>query len=84
MGDAAGKGVLHYREADQHHDQDKTAQQRRADDVVGDIARHRHPSRDDPDHQQKPGRNQQHRAVEAVQGQINDEAEAEHRDRHQR
>ena len=37
--DAAGEGVLHHREADQHHDQHEAAEQRRADDVVGDDAR---------------------------------------------
>ena len=36
--DAAGEGVLHHREADQHHDQHQAAEQRRADDVVGDHA----------------------------------------------
>ena len=38
VGDAAGEGVLHHREADQHHDQHQAAEQRRADDVVGDDA----------------------------------------------
>ena len=37
--DAAGEGVLHHREADQHHDQHQAAEQRRADDVVGDERR---------------------------------------------
>ena len=37
VGDAAGEGVLHHREADQHHDQHQAAEQRRADDVVGDA-----------------------------------------------
>ena len=37
--DAAGEGVLHHREADQHDDQHEAAEQRRADDVVGDEAR---------------------------------------------
>ena len=41
VGDAAGEGVLHHREADQHHDQHEAAEQRRADDVVGDEAGHR-------------------------------------------
>ena len=36
--DAAGEGVLHHREADQHDDQHQAAEQRRADDVVGDDA----------------------------------------------
>ena len=40
VGDAAGEGVLHHREADQHHDQHQAAEQRRADDVVGDDAGH--------------------------------------------
>ena len=38
VGDAAGEGVLHHREADQHHDQHQAAEQSRADDVVGDDA----------------------------------------------
>ncbi len=38
VGDAAGEGMLHHREADQHHDQHEAAEQRRADDVVGDEA----------------------------------------------
>ena len=81
---AAGEGVLHHREADQHHDQHEAAEQRRADDVVGDAARDRHAGGDHPDHQQEPGRDQQHRAVEAVGREIDDQAEAEERDQHQR
>ena len=76
VGDAAGEGVLHHREADQHHDQHQAAEQRRADDVVGDDAGHRHAGGDHPDHQQEPGRDQQHRAVEAVGGEIDDQREA--------
>ena len=37
---AAGEGVLHDRKADQHDDQHQAAEQRRADDVVGDEAEH--------------------------------------------
>ena len=36
---AAGEGVLHHGKADQHHDQHQAAEQRRADDVVGDASR---------------------------------------------
>ena len=75
-GAAAGEGVLHDRKSDQHHDQHQAAEQRRADDVVGDAARHRHAGRDHPDHQQEPGRDQQHRAVEAVGREIDDQRKA--------
>jgi hypothetical protein len=57
-GAAAGEGVLHHGESDQHHDQHQAAEQRRADDVVGDAACDRHAGRDHPDHQQEPGRDQ--------------------------
>ena len=76
--------MLHHREADQHHDQHQAAEQRRADDVVGDRAADRHAGGDDPDHQQEPGRDQQHRAVEAVGRQIDDQPEAGEGDQHQR
>ena len=84
LGDAAGKGVLHHREADQHHDEDEAAEQRRSDDVVGEKAEHRECGSDHPDHEQQPGRDQHHRAVEAVGGEIDHEPEAEHRDEEQR
>ena len=84
MGDAAGEGVLHHREADQHHDQHQAAEQRRPDDVVGDDAGHRRAGGDRPHHHQEPGRDQQHRAVEAVGGEIDHQAEAEQRHRQQR
>ncbi len=83
-GHAAGKGVLHHGEADQHHDQHQAAEQRRADDVVGDGAADGERRRHHPDHQQEPGRDQQHGAVEAEERQIDDETEAEHRDGEQR
>ena len=83
-GAAAGEGVLHHRKSDQHHDQHEAAEQRRADDVVGDAAGHRHAGRDHPDHQQEPGRDQQHRAVEAVGREIDDQRKAGERDQHQR
>ena len=38
-GDAAGEGMLHHGEADQHDDQHEAAEERRADDVVGDRCR---------------------------------------------
>ena len=84
MGDAAREGVLHHGEADQHDDQHEAAEQRRADDVVGDRARDREAGRDHPDHQQEPGRDQQHGAVEAVGGEEDDEGEAGDRDEQQR
>ena len=84
LGDAAGEGVLHHRKSDQHDDQNKPAEERRADDVVGDEAQHRHGRGNDPDDQQQPGRDQHHRAIEAVGGEIDHEAEAEDRDQKQR
>ena len=83
-GAAAGKGVLHHRKSDQHHDQHEAAEQGRADDVVGDGAGNRHAGRDHPHHQQEPGRDQQHRAVEAVGREIDDQREAREGDQHQR
>ena len=80
MRDAAGKGVLHDREADQHHDQHQAAEQRRADDVVGDKAGHGKSGRTGPYHQQEPGRDQEHRAVEAMGGEVDHQREAEHGD----
>ena len=84
VGDAAGEGVLHHREADQHHDQHQAAEQRRADDVVGDDAGHGRAGGDHPHQQQQPGRDQQHRAVEAVGREIDHQTEAEQRHRQQR
>ena len=81
---AAGKRMLHHRKPDQHHDQHQAAQQSRADDVVGNGARHRHAGSHHPDHQQEPGRNQQHRAVETMRREIDDQREAGERDQHQR
>ena len=83
-GAAAGEGVLHHGKSDQHHDQHQAAEQRRADDVVGDGARHRHAGGDHPDHQQEPGRDQQHRAVETVGREIDDEGKTRERDQNQR
>ena len=83
-GAAARKRVLHDRESDQHHDQHEAAEQGRADDVVGDAARHRHAGRDHPDHQQEPGRDQQHRAVKTVGREIDDQRKAGEGDQHQR
>jgi len=56
--DAAGKGVLHHGEADQHHDQHQAAEQSRADDVVGDHAGDGKRRGNHPHHQQQPGGNQ--------------------------
>ena len=83
-GHAAGKGVLHHREADQHDDEDEAAEQRRPDNVVGDKAQHRQRRADHPDDEQKPGRDQHHGAVVVVGREIDDEREAEHGDEEQR
>ncbi len=84
VGDAAGKGVLHDREADQHHDEDQTTEQRRADDVVGHEADDGQSGGDGPDHQQKPGRDEQHRTVETMGRKINHQPEAQDRDSKER
>jgi len=81
---AAGESMLHHREADQHHDQHEAAEQGRADDVVGDAASHRHAGCDHPDHQQEPGRDQEHRAVETMGREIDDQREAGECDQQQR
>ncbi len=81
---AAGESVLHDGKADQHHDQHQAAEQSGADDVVGDASCDRHAGRDHPDHQQEPGRDQQHRAIEAMGREIDDQRKARERDQHQR
>ena len=81
---AARKGVLHHGEADQHHDQDQAAEQRGTDDVVGDDAHDGQRRRQHPDHQQQPGRDQQHGAIEAEERQIDHEDEAQHGDGQER
>ncbi len=78
VGDAAGEGMLHDGEADQHHDQHQAAEQRRSDDVVGDEAGDRKPCAECPDDKQQPGRNQQHGAVEAMGRQIDHQRQPEH------
>ena len=82
--DAAGEGVLHHRKSDQHHDQHQAAEQRRADNVVGDDAGDGKAGAEGPHHQQQPGRDQQHRAVEAVGREIDHQRQPEHRDQRQR
>ena len=49
---AAGEGVLHHGKADQHDDQHEAAEQRRADNVVGDQADHRQRGAEHPGDQQ--------------------------------
>ena len=83
-GDAAGEGVLHYGEPDQHHDQDKAAEQCRTNYVVRDQPRDRKRRGNGPHRKQQPGGNQQDRAVKAVMGQIDHEPEAENRDSEER
>ena len=84
VGDAARESMLHDREPDQHDDQHEAAQQRRRDDVV------RHPAVDgetggqDPQHQQKPGRDQQDGTIEALRRKVNDDGEARDGDEQQR
>ncbi len=82
--DAAREGVLHHREADQHDDEDEAAEEGRRHDVVRHRARHGQPGANDPDHQQEPGRDQQHRAVVAVGREKDDEREAGNGDEQER
>jgi hypothetical protein len=70
---AAGKGVLHHREADQKHDQNETASKRRLDDVVGKLAGDCQPGAEQPDEDQQPGRHQEDGAVVAVEAKIGDQ-----------
>ena len=84
VGDAAGKGVLHHREPDQHDDEHESAEQRRADDVVGHRADDGEAGGERPDQQQQPGRNEQHRAIEALGREIDHERKAERRNEEER
>ena len=84
MGDAAArKGVLHHREADQHDDEHESAEQSRADDVVGEKAEDGERRADHPDDEQQPGRDQHDGAVVIVGGEIDDQRKAEHGDEEQ-
>ena len=76
-GDAAGEGVLHHGEADQHHDQDQAANQSRGRKVVGQKAERRRARGHHPDRQQVPCRDQHHRAVRAACSEAQDEQEAD-------
>ena len=78
--DPARERMLHDGEADQHHDQHKATEQRRTDDVIGDQASDGQAGCHRPHDQQQPCGNQQHRAVEAMRRQIDDEGKAEHGD----
>ncbi len=81
---AAGEGVLHDGEADEHDDEHEAADQGRRDEVVGQRARDGEGRADDPGEQQKPGRDEHHRAVVAVRRKVEDENEADAGDRRQR
>jgi hypothetical protein len=76
--------MLHHGESDQHHDQHEAAEQRRPDDVIGHATHDGKASRNHPHDQQEPGRDQQDGAVVTVKREIDHQAEAEHRDAHQR
>ena len=82
---AAGEGVLHHREADQHDDQHEAADQRRRHEVGGRAG----PSTvklagGDPGDQEEPGRHQHHGAVVAVGREMHHEDEADAGDRRDR
>ena len=62
---AAGEGVLHDGEGDQHHDQHQSAGERRLHDGMVDAAGDGEPCREHPEEQDDPGRDQHDRAVEA-------------------
>jgi hypothetical protein len=84
FGRDASKGVLHDGKADQHHDELETAEQCGGGKVVADCAGNDEAGRDHPDRHQEPGRDQEHRTVEAVGRKIEHEAEACDRDDEQR
>jgi hypothetical protein len=74
---AAGKGVLHHREADEQHDQHEAAAERRLDDVVVELSRHRQPGAEQPDEDEGPGGHEQDGAVVAVEAEIGDQHDAD-------
>ena len=80
----AGKGVLHHGEADQKHDQHQPAAERRLDDVVVELPRHRQPATEQPDEDQCPGRDQKDGAVVAVEAEIEDQNDAGRRGQRKR
>ena len=84
VGDAARKGMLHHGEPDQHDDQHQAAEQRRRDNVVGQVAEHSECRTEHPDDQQQPGRDQKDGAVEVVRREVDDKDEAEHGNQKQR
>jgi hypothetical protein len=81
---AACKGVLHHRETHQQHDENKAAAQCRLHDVVGELARHRHPGAEKPAQYQGPGGDQHHRPVIAVEAEIGDQRHPGHGGRRER
>ena len=81
---AAGEGILHDRETDQHDDQHEAADQGRRDEIVGQCSGDGEGRADDPDQQQEPGRNQHDRAIVAMRGEIEHQDEADAGDRRKR
>ena len=77
---AAGESVLHDGEAEQEHDEDEAAGQRRGDQIVGEQAGHRQPGAEHPGQQDDPGRDQHDGAVVALERQPEDEQEADDAD----
>ena len=80
----AGEGVLHHCEADKHHNQNKAADQGGRHEIPGQGARHCKARRRQPNQQQKPRRDQHHRALDAVQRQIKHQRKAGSSHRRQR
>ena len=75
---APAKGVLHHREADEHDDQDETADQGRLDEVAADLSGDGEARSHDPDEEEEPGRYEKDRAVVAVMnGEIDDQQQAD-------
>ncbi len=70
---AAGKGMLHHGEADEQHDENEAAAERRLDDVVVEPAGDRQPRPEQPDENERPGRNQQDGTVIAIEAEIDDQ-----------
>ena len=71
---AARQRVLHHREADQEHDEDEAAAERRLDDVVVEQAGDGHPRPAEPDQHHQPARDQHDRPVVAAEAEEGDEA----------
>jgi len=62
----AGESAMHDGEANQHDDQHQAADQSWRGNVIGQLAERRRAGRRHPNDEQKPGRDQHHRAIRAA------------------